>query len=137
MALLVDASPLLALMDHSERRHARCLELLETWPGTLFVPQTVVAEVSYLAADRLGTAAEVRFLNDLAAGTLIDADVVPSDWQRIAELVWTYRDMPLGTTDASIVAIAERLGVTQIATLDHRHFATVQPAHCEAFELLP
>jgi len=34
-------------------------------------------------------------------------------------------------------AIAERLGVTQIATLDHRHFATVQPAHCEAFELLP
>ena len=33
--------------------------------------------------------------------------------------------MPLGTTDASIVAIAERLGVTQIATLDHRHFGAV------------
>lgn len=124
-------------MDAGERRHATCRELLETWPGTLFVPQTVVAEIAYLAAERLGPHAEVRFLNDLTNGTLIDTDVVPSDWGRIAELVWTYRDMPLGTTDASIVAIAERMGVTQIATLDHRHFSAVQPGHCEAFELLP
>ena len=125
------------MMDRSERGHPRCRELLETWPGTLFVPQTVVAEVGYLAGVRLGAEAEVRFLKDLAIGTLIDADVHPADWQRIAELVWAYRDMPLGTTNASIVAIAERLGVTQIATLDRRHLGAVQPSHCRSFELVP
>lgn len=43
----------------------------------------------------------------------------------------------MGGTDASIVAIAERLGVTQIATLDRRHFGVVRPNHVDAFTLLP
>ena len=45
--------------------------------------------------------------------------------------------MPLGTVDASVIALAERLKVAQIATLDHRHFSVVRPAHVESFELLP
>jgi predicted nucleic acid-binding protein len=39
--------------------------------------------------------------------------------------------------DASVVAVAERLKTARIATLDHRHFRAVRPAHCDAFELLP
>jgi hypothetical protein len=35
------------------------------------------------------------------------------------------------------MAIAERLGSRQIATLDRRHFTLVRPAHAAAFELLP
>lgn len=31
----------------------------------------------------------------------------------------------------------ERLGATHVATIDHRHFRAVRPAHCSAFELLP
>jgi hypothetical protein len=45
--------------------------------------------------------------------------------------------MPLGTVDASAIALAERLGITAVATLDHRHFGTVRPSHVDAFELLP
>lgn len=101
------------------------------------MPLSVIAEVTYLVERRVGTTAEVRLLNDLHLGTLLTAEIEPGDWQRIAELVWTYRDMPLGTTDASIVAIAERLGITQIATLDRRHFGAVTPTHCPSFELLP
>jgi hypothetical protein len=40
-------------------------------------------------------------------------------------------------TGASVVAVAERLKATRVATLDHRHFRAVRPAHCDAFELLP
>ena len=90
-----------------------------------------------MVGSRLGPLAEARFLQDLVLGTMISIDIEPGDWQRIAELVWTYRDMPLGTTDASIVAVAERLNVAQIATLDHRHFGAVRPSHRESFELLP
>lgn len=97
----------------------------------------MIAEVADLAGRRLGQRAEVRFLGDLAAGTFIAAPVEPADWLRIAELVWQYRDVSLGTVDASAVALAERLGLTQVATLDVRHFGIVRPAHGTAFELLP
>lgn len=125
------------MLDAREPRHAECLDLLLRAPGPLHVPQTVVAEVAYFISRSLDAEVESSFLQDLALGSFLPTAVDPSEWERIAELVWAYRDMPLGTTDASIVAIAERLGVTQIATLDHRHFGAVQPAHCEAFELLP
>lgn len=85
----------------------------------------------------MGTDAEVRFLGDLAAGTFITEPVRPADWLRIAELVAQYGDLPLGTIDSSIVAAAERLGIRTIATLDHRHFTVVKPAHAESFELFP
>jgi predicted nucleic acid-binding protein len=101
------------------------------------VPQLAVAEVAHLAGTRLGAEAEVRFLQDLAVGAFTTAPVEPVDWLRIAELVWRYRDMPLGTVDASAIALAERLGITAVATLDHRHFGTVRPSHVDAFELLP
>ena len=60
-----------------------------------------------------------------------------SDWGRIAELVWHYRDLRLGTVDASVVTAAERLGVREVATLDRRHFGVVRPRHCATFTLLP
>ena len=63
--------------------------------------------------------------------------LVTEDWARTAELVNTYRDLGLDAADASIVAIAERHHQTTIATLDHRDFRVVRPAHCDAFELIP
>jgi predicted nucleic acid-binding protein len=97
----------------------------------------VITEVAYLLATRIGAETEVRFLGDLAAGELLPHPVDAGDWIRIAELVMAYRDLPLGTVDASIVAAAERLGARTIATLDRRHFSVVRPAHVAAFDLVP
>lgn len=58
------------------------------------------------------------------------------DMLRIAELVACYHDLPLGTVDASVVAAAERLGASEVATLDRRHFTVVGPSHVEAFDVL-
>lgn len=103
----------------------------------MIVPTLVVTEVVYLIGSRLGADAEVRFLGDLAAGEFSVEPVAASDWLRIAELVNEYRDLPLGSVDASIVATAERLDITQLATLDRRHFSVVRPSHTPSFELLP
>ncbi len=97
----------------------------------------VVTEVAYLLANRLGPEPEVRFLGDLAAGAFSVEPVLARDWLRIAELVASYRDLPLGTVDASVVATAERMGIDQIATVDRRHFTVVQPSHLPAFTILP
>jgi predicted nucleic acid-binding protein len=117
--------------------HEASLELLETHAGPLMVPILVVTEVTYLLATRLGPEPEIRFLGDLASGAFSIEPVPAGDWLRIAELVAMYRDLPLGTVDASVIAAAERLDITQIATVDHRHFAVVRPSHVDAFDLLP
>lgn len=96
----------------------------------------MITEVVYLLGTRIGVDAEVRFLGDLAAGNLIPEPVAASDWLRIAELVATYRDLPLGTVDASVVVVAERLSIRDIATLDRRHFSVVRPVAGD-FQLLP
>ncbi|MGH8965881.1 MAG: type II toxin-antitoxin system VapC family toxin [Actinomycetes bacterium] len=135
--VVVDAGPLYAAADSGDSNHHRCAAFLASHPGPLVVPQLVIAEVTYLIADRLGTHVELLFLAELVSGGLATEPVDVSDWERITELVTRYRDFPLGTVDASVIACAERIGVTAVATLDHRHFAAVRPTHTEAFTLLP
>ena len=134
---MVDAGPLYALVDADDRHHRSSVKLLGSHPGPLVVPMLVVTEVAYLTGTRLGTDAEVRLLGDLAAGTFAVEPVHPADWLRIAELASRYRSLPLGTVDASVVTAAERLGISEVATLDRRHFAVVRPRHVERFQLLP
>lgn len=101
------------------------------------MPILVVTEVVYLLGTRLGHGAEVRFLGDFAAGNLIPEHVAAKDWLRIAELVQAYRDLPLGAVDGSLIAAAERLAITDVATLDRRHFTVVRPSHTPALAILP
>jgi predicted nucleic acid-binding protein len=63
--------------------------------------------------------------------------LVDADFARMANLVRQYADLPLGGTDASVVAVAERLKTVDVATIDHRHFTVVRPQHAPAFRLLP
>jgi predicted nucleic acid-binding protein len=124
-------------VDADDRYHQPCRKLLETHPGPLVAPVLTITEVSYLLGSRLGAEAEVRFLGDLAGGAFTVEPVHARDWLRISELVWQYRDLPLGTVDASVVAAAERLEIETVATLDRRHFGVVRPAHVRALTLIP
>jgi len=135
--LIVDTGPLVAAADRTDRHHQTCLDLLETATGPLVTTAMVVAEAVYLLTRELGAHAEASFYDAIIDGTLTVEPLVASDWQRIRELVDRYHDLPLGGTDASLIAVAERLGATRIATLDRAHFRVVRPAHCEAFELAP
>lgn len=127
----------MALVNGDDRQHQACRDFLELAPGPLVVPLLVIGEVTYLVGSRIGSEAEARFLVDLALGTYSIDPVPASDWLRIAELVRQYRDLRLGTVDASVVAAAERLGIVEVATLDRRHFSIVRPRHAERFALLP
>nr|WP_204081609.1 PIN domain-containing protein [Mycobacterium riyadhense] len=135
--MVVDAGPLYAYVDADDAHHAASLALLEAHPGPLIVPALVITEVVYLLDSRLGVEPEVRFLGDLAYGAFRVEPVTAADWIRIAELVARYRDLPLGTVDASVVTTAERLGIGEIATIDRHHFTVVRPNHVDAFTLIP
>jgi len=85
----------------------------------------------------LGPAAEAAFLTSLLPSGLTIEQLVPDDLERMAELVSSYADLPLGAVDASVIAIAERLNTTTLLSLDRRHFTVLRPAHTAAFTLLP
>jgi len=135
--VIVDAGPLYAAAATSDRNHQPSVDLLVAAPRPLLVPALVVTEVAYLLGDRIGAHAELAFARSLADGELLVEPVLDADWRRIADLTEQYADLPLGIVDASVVALAERRELDVIATLDHRHFATVRPRHIEAFTLVP
>jgi predicted nucleic acid-binding protein len=132
---ILDAGALYAALDRSDRQHEVCASLLRAGERRLVLPSMVLAEVCYLVETRLGPAVEARFLQSVEAFDL--ECPTPTDLRRMAELVRQYAEFPLGGTDASIVALAERIKIDTILTLDRRHFASVKPAHCESFRILP
>jgi uncharacterized protein len=132
---IVDAGPLYAAADADDQDHRACVATLQREDLRLVVPALVVAEATYFLGRRLGSAAEAAFLRGI--GELDVEGPRGEDFPRIAELVEQYADSPLGGTDASVIALAERLDTATIITLDHRHFASVAPRHAKAFELLP
>lgn len=105
--------------------------------GPLLVPATVFTEVCLLPERRRGTRAELAFLGDVRSGLFTLLDTASADLDRIAELVDRYRDLPLGTVDASVVALTERPNLPAVATLDRRHFSVVRPRHVGTLALLP
>lgn len=76
----------------------------------------------------LGPEYEARFLESFSQSELVLEALTRSDVERVTELVRQYSEFPLGTVDASVVAVAERLDVSQIATLDWVHFRRFGPA---------
>ncbi len=97
----------------------------------------MVAEVGYLLARESGARLESLFLQSLAEDDFTPVELTAADYARMADLVVRYASLPLGTTDASVIAVAERLGLTEVATLDRRHFTVVPPNHVDALTLLP
>lgn len=90
-----------------------------------------------LSQSRNRSRAADALLRSIVDGSVAVVDLEVDDYSRTRELITRYADLGLSFVDASIVVIAERFGETTIATLDHRHFAVVKPAHCKAFTLVP
>ncbi|HVS66087.1 MAG TPA: PIN domain-containing protein [Thermoanaerobaculia bacterium] len=124
---IVDSGPLLASVNRADPDHAWSVDALRSSDRDLVIPALCVAEVSHLLGRRLGPRVESLFMRGLA-GFDVRAPA-PEDWTRIADLVDRFADLPLGGTDASVIALAERLDAGAILTLDRRHFTVARPAN--------
>lgn len=135
--VIVDTGVLLAAADTDDADHERCAGLLREHRGQLVVPAPVIPEVAWQIERNLGPRSEADFLRLITTGELRVVDLTLADYARCIELIEAYHDLGLGLVDASVVTVAENLGVATLATLNQRDFRTVRPAHTTAFELVP
>ena len=133
MNVIADTSGLLALLDGSSRDHPRVFPFYQG----LIVPSTVLTELDYLATKRLGARPVREFYRGIERGQVTHMPLEATDLQRAFELLDVYADARIGLVDASIVALAERLRLPRVLTLDRRHFAMFRLAGLGHLELLP
>jgi uncharacterized protein len=135
VALIVDAGPLVALLDATDPDHERCESLLQGTDEPRVVPVCVLVEVEYIV--RPWPAAFGALVAEFDRGALELLDL-PVRWLvRAAELVGSYAELPLGLVDATVIAAAEMLEERKVATLDRCHFSVVRPVHASALTLVP
>ncbi|HXG86120.1 MAG TPA: PIN domain-containing protein [Pyrinomonadaceae bacterium] len=133
---LFDTGFLLAILNIEDELHKSCVSAYEN-ENRAALPEVVIPELAYLVMRELGYKALSKFLRSVAAG---DFTLVPTelpDLNRAAEILEKYADAKVDFVDCVIVAIAERLNIERILTVDRRHFGLFHPAHCEFFEIVP
>jgi predicted nucleic acid-binding protein len=134
---ILDSSALVSLIARDDAHHASMRAAVARERDVMTVPQTLIAEASYLLQSRIGSRAAVVLARSLAASTWRFEAATTDDLSRAADLLEKYQDSRLDLIDTITVAIAERLGARRIYTLDRRDFSIVRPRHVGAFELLP
>ena len=135
--IVVDTSFVYALLDRSDNRHADAVGWYGGVREELATTPLALAEIDHLASARAGKAARRAFMHDVAAGAY-SIEWWPSAVLESVELAQRYGDIGVSLTDASLVALAARLGTTAIATFDERHFRAMRPpGRVGAFTLLP
>ncbi len=127
--IAVDTGPLVALFDPSDLHHQQAAAFFSARQLRGFVTTAVIAEVTHLLSFREDT--PVNFLRWLLRGGLSVEDVA-SDLTRIVELMTKYADVPMDFADATVVAVSERVGIRDVATLDS-HFSAYRLHGRQAF----
>lgn len=132
-ALICDTGALLDYLVEGAPDHRLFREAIES-ARTRYVPGLVLAEVDYFLRDQ--RQAMNTFMDDFARGAFTYAPPTLELLQRAMKIDRRYAELGLGLVDASIVALAEHVNVSRIATRDVRHFAAVRLQDDTSLELV-
>jgi uncharacterized protein len=135
--ILLDTSGLLSAIDSSQRHHARCAEALSNAAPPLLLSPFVLAELDYLLAKHVGTAAQTALLDEVARGAYQLEPFGPADVAAAKDVLERYPSLKIGLADASIVVLAGRHGTKDVLTLDERHFRSLRAGDRRRFRILP
>lgn len=136
MAAILDTGFLLAVLDADDEMHELCVIALSEEQGPV-LPDVVLPELAYLVIRELGYPALLKFLNAVAKGELTIERTLLEDLPRTIEVLEKYSDHKIDFVDCAIMAMAERLNVKRILTVDQRDFQKFRPKHCPTFEIIP
>ena len=135
--ILLDTSGLLSALDESQRHHRECARSIGEASPPLLLSPFVLAEMDYLLMRHIGRQAQVALLDEVARGAYQLEPFAAADVARAREVVEQYADLDVGLADASIVVLAERHAITEVLTLDQRHFRSMRVERRKRFKLMP
>ncbi len=136
MTALLDTGFLLAVLDGDDDLHEACAHALQNEEAPL-LPDFVVPELAYLILRELGYRPLTQFLCAVMSGEFEVERTQMEDLRRTNEILTKYQDSKVDFVDCVIVAMAERLSIQTILTVDQRHFRLFRPKHCAYFVLSP
>jgi predicted nucleic acid-binding protein len=114
--IIVDTGPIVALFDAGDSYHPRALEFVRQSRARLITTMAVITEAMYVLDASLQ--AQKNLLAWIQTGGLTLCETETSDFERISDLMGKYADLPMDFTDAVVVALSERLGTSQVASVD-------------------
>jgi uncharacterized protein len=118
-SVLVDAGPLIALADRSDKHHRRMTAFLRRYKGRLLTTWPVLAETCHFLPERT----QIELLRWADAGGLGVVDLHESALTALADWKEKYLDLPMDLADASLIWVAQQTGVLEILTIDLRDFS--------------
>lgn len=113
---LIDSGPIVALFDKDDSFHSQAIGAIKAYQGELLSTLAVVTEVCYLLD--FSVSVQSDFLNWIRLGGIQLVEFTIQDLTRAVELINKYSDRPMDFADSSLVAIAERLNIETIFTVD-------------------
>ena len=137
MAILLDASIVLAAADRADLNHAAALAWFGRADEPLLLGALTLAELDVLLQRELGVAATVALVQSITGGAIRLVSPSGTDLARAVQLLEAAAEHRPRLADALLVAGAERLGIHRIATFDRRPIAVFRPRHIRAFDLEP
>ena len=137
MAILLDASIVLAAADRADLNHAAALAWFGRADEPLLLTALTLAELDVLFQRELGVGATLALVRSITGGAIRLVAPTEADLARATELLVAVGEHRPRLADALLVAAAERLGVHRIATFDRRPLAVFRPRHVRAFALEP
>jgi len=133
---LLDTGLLLAVLNADDKSHLSCVKALLAEPEPI-LPDVVLPEIAYMILRKGNYAILIDFLHSILNGDLKIEKSTPEDLARTAEILNKYADSRIDFVDCVIAAMAERLNVQRIMTIDRRHFQLLRPKHCPYFIIIP
>lgn len=132
---LLDTGPLVALLDSNERAHVMCVKAMAGYRGIFLTTEPVLTEAMYLLGRTAG--GQGACLEFVLRGGCILVPMTRPTLVRCRMLMDTYADIPMDFADATLVALAEEIGLERVFSLDRRGFSAYRPEGRRAFHLMP
>lgn len=133
--ILVDAGPLVAILNRRDRDHESCVGVLKNIKRRLLTTWMPVTEAMYLLD--FSITAQGALLEFIERGVLQILDITTRDLPAIHSLMQKYHDQPMDFADASLLHVAEREELHEIFTLDRRDFGVYRLRKNRALKILP
>jgi len=115
-SILIDAGPLIALFDSSDKHHSGIRSFLKKNPYRFVSTVAVFMEVSHMLDFNVNVLRD--FYEWVMYKGIIIGDFNQNDMLRLIELTGKYADVPMDFADATLVITAEKTGIRQIISLD-------------------